>query len=250
MKRISITVLGGLLMCVFASPNVWAQATAQISGTATDATGALLPGVEITATQIETGISRTAVTNETGAYNFPNLPLGPFQVEAVLPGFQTFLRSGLVLQVNADLVIDAVMEVGQVSQTIEVTANAALVETRSTALGTIIENERILELPLNGRNVQDLIELAGGAVNQGAGRGVSLVGGQSDQISVGGGAGFGVDYSLDGANHNSFITGSTMLMPFPDAMQEFTVERSGVTADRGSSTAVAAVTKSGTNEFH
>ena len=122
MKRISITVLGGLLMCVFASPNVWAQATAQISGTATDATGALLPGVEITATQIETGISRTAVTNETGAYNFPNLPLGPFQVEAVLPGFQTFLRSGLVLQVNADLVIDAVMEVGQVSQTIEVTA--------------------------------------------------------------------------------------------------------------------------------
>ena len=250
MKRIAITVLGGLLMCVFASPNVWAQATAQISGTATDATGALLPGVEITATQIETGISRTAVTNETGAYNFPNLPLGPFQVEAVLPGFQTFLRSGLVLQVNADLVIDAVMEVGQVSQTIEVTANAALVETRSTALGTIIENERILELPLNGRNVQDLIELAGGAVNQGAGRGVSLVGGQSDQISVGGGAGFGVDYSLDGANHNSFITGSTMLMPFPDAMQEFTVERSGVTADRGSSTAVAAVTKSGTNEFH
>ena len=250
MKRITITVLGGLLMCAFASPDTWAQATAQISGTATDTTGALLPGVEITATQVETGITRTAITNETGAYNLPNLPLGPTQVEAVLPGFQTFLRSGLVLQVNANIVIDAVMEVGQVTQTIEVTANAALVETRSTALGTIIENERILELPLNGRNVQDLIELAGGAINQSAGRGAGLVGGQSDVISVAGGAGFGVDYSLDGANHNSFITGSTMLMPFPDAMQEFTVERSGVTADRATSTAVAAVTKSGTNQFH
>src|SRR5438093_3154822 len=88
-----------MLVVVFACAMVWAQATAQISGTVKDQSGAVLPGVEITATQTDTGVSRTTVTNETGSYVLPSLPLGAYRIEAGLPGFRTFLQTGIVLQV-------------------------------------------------------------------------------------------------------------------------------------------------------
>src|SRR5439155_10800549 len=115
-----------------------------ISGTVKDSSGAVLPGVEITATQTDTGISRMAVTNETGSYVLPNLPLGPYRFEATLPGFRTFVQNGIVLQVNTSPLINPVLEVGQVSEQIEVQANAALVETRSAGVGQVVENARIL----------------------------------------------------------------------------------------------------------
>jgi hypothetical protein len=233
-----------MLLCA----SLWAQGTAQIGGTAKDQSGAVLPGVEITVTQTETGIARSAVTNETGSYVLPNLAIGPYRLEAALPGFRTFVQTGIVLQVNSSPSINVVLDVGQVAETIEVQANAALVETRSSTVGAVIENERILELPLNGRNVTDLITLTGAAVVQrdsGA-----KTGGGSPEIAFAGGAGWGVDYTLDGANSASFKTGSTLVMPFPDAMQEFKVETSGVSAQSRNTTAVAAVTKSGTNEVH
>ena len=250
MKRIAFSACIGSLPFVLCCAALWAQAVAQISGTARDQSGAVLPGVEITATQTDTGITRNTITNETGSYVLPNLAIGPYRLEAGLPGFRTYVQTGLVLQVNSSSVINVALEVGQVAETVEVQANAALVETRSSTLGSVIENERILELPLNGRNVTDLITLAGAAVKQAD----SDTGGKwasgSPYLAVAGGAGYGVDYTLDGATHNSFMTGTSILMPFPDAMQEFKVETSGVGAERANSTAVAAVTKSGTNEFH
>ena len=111
---------------------VWAQATAQISGVAKDQSGAVLPGVEITATQADTGAARSAVTNETGAYVFPNLPIGPYKLEASLPGFRTFVQTGIVLQVNSSPTINVTLEVGQVTEQVQVEANAALVETRNS----------------------------------------------------------------------------------------------------------------------
>src|SRR6266480_4335221 len=86
-----------------------AQSTAQITGTVKDQSGAVLPGVEITATQTDTGIARTAVTNETGSYVLPNLALGPYRVDAALPGFRTFVQTGIVLQVNGNPVINPVL---------------------------------------------------------------------------------------------------------------------------------------------
>ena len=106
------------------------------------------------------------VTNEAGAYVLPNLLLGPYKLEAALPGFRTFVQTGIVLQVNDSAVINVVLQVGQVSEQVEVQANAALVDTRSQAVSTVIESTRILELPLNGRNPQELMLLAGGAVQQ------------------------------------------------------------------------------------
>src|SRR5262245_63494384 len=93
-----------------------AQATAQISGTVRDQSGAVLPGVEVTATQTETGIARTTLSNETGSYVLPNLLVGPYRLEATLPGFRTFVQTGIVLQVNANVVVNPNLEVGQVSE--------------------------------------------------------------------------------------------------------------------------------------
>src|SRR5512144_2468788 len=114
------SVLNGLVtgvLVVMACGSVWAQATAQMSGAVTDASGAVLPGVEVTATQTSTGISRMTVTNETGYYVLPNLPLGPYRLEVALPGFRTFVRTGIVLQVGSDSTINVVLEVGQVAET-------------------------------------------------------------------------------------------------------------------------------------
>ncbi len=249
MKRIAFSVLSCSLMVAVGCALAWAQATAQVSGTAKDQSGAVLPGVEVTVTQTETSIARNAVTNETGSYVLPNLALGPYRLEAALPGFRTYVQTGIVLQVNSSPVVNVVLEVGQVSEQVEVQANAALVETRSSSVGAVIENERILELPLNGRNVTDLIAVAGGAVRQ-AGASAQLAAGESPMVAIAGGAGFGVDYTLDGANHMNYMSGTTMAMPFPDAVQEFKVEASGASAQSRNSAAVAAVTKSGTNQLH
>jgi hypothetical protein len=129
----------------------WLQGTAQISGTIADSTGARLPGVEVKVTQIATGLTRTVISNESGAYVLASLPTGPYRLEVGLPGFRTFAQTGIVLEVNANPVIDVTLEVGQVTETIEVQANAALVETRSVGVGQLTEGRQILELPLNGR---------------------------------------------------------------------------------------------------
>src|SRR5262252_3374953 len=97
---------------------LWAQTTAQISGTVKDASGAVLPGVEVTATQTATGLMRTVVSNETGSYVLPNLPVGPYKVEAALAGFRTFSQTGIVLTVDANPVLNVTLQVGQVSETV------------------------------------------------------------------------------------------------------------------------------------
>jgi hypothetical protein len=249
MKRIGMRLVGVVLFALLCFEGAFAQATAQIGGTVRDQSGAVLPGVEITATQNETGISRSTISNETGSYVLPNLTVGPYRLEVSLPGFRTFVQTGIVLQVNGSPVINPVLEVGQVSEQVEVQANASLVETRNSSVGQVMENQRILELPLNGRQVTDLITLGGAAVQSRTARVTN--GSDSVAISVAGGLGFSIEYTLDGANHANFVSGYNMNMPFPDALQEFKIENSGVTATHGGGgAAVGAVTKSGTNTFH
>src|SRR5205809_1667912 len=137
----------GIVIFILSCASLLAQATAQISGTVRDQTGAVLPGVEVTATQTETGVPRTSVTNETGSYVMANLPLGPYRLEAALPGFRSFVQTGIVLQVNSSPVINVTLQVGQITEQVEVQANASLVETRSVGVGRVMETERIVELP-------------------------------------------------------------------------------------------------------
>ncbi|PYS36389.1 MAG: hypothetical protein DMG14_24660, partial [Acidobacteria bacterium] len=138
MKSTVLCLLNVVLIITLVCTAAWGQATAQISGNVKDQSGAVLPGAEITATQTETGIARTTLSNESGFFNLPNLPLGPYRVEVSLPGFRTYVQTGVVLQVNSNPVLNAVLEVGQVAETVEVQANAAMVETRSVGIAQIM----------------------------------------------------------------------------------------------------------------
>jgi hypothetical protein len=250
MKPIAISV-AVLCLIVCCSTSIFAQGTGQVSGTAKDQSGAVLPGVEITVTQTDTGIVRSTVSNETGSYVLPNLPVGPYRLEAALPGFRTYVRTGIVLQVNGTPVINAVLEVGQVSEQVEVQANAAQVETRSVGVGQVVETQRILDLPLNGRQVTDLISLSGAAQQTAVGGGTQGMR-TGVRIAVAGGQDFGVQYTLDGATHLNLFDGTSLPLPFPDALQEFKFATSTQDPANGihSGAEVSAVTKSGTNAFH
>jgi len=133
MNRSLISLFFAILFVVSRGGPSWAQAvsTSQISGTVKDQTGAVLPGVEVTVTQMDTGAKRTVVSDETGSYILPNLPVGRYRLEVALPGFRTYIQTGIILQVGSNPTILVVLAVGQVSEQIEVAADAALVETRS-----------------------------------------------------------------------------------------------------------------------
>ena len=227
-----------------------AQGTAQLNGRVTDESGAVLPGVTVTATQTETGFTRTVVTDETGAWAMPNLPIGPYRLEVSLQGFRTYVQTGIVLQVNANPVISAALALGNLEETVTVEAAAPLVDVRSAGISDVVEQERIVELPLQGRQVTDLIVLAGSAVNEGTLSALSNSG--SVAISVAGGLRNGVEYTLDGAMHNNTYDNVNLPFPFPDALQEFRVATGGLSAENGmhSAAAVNAVVKSGTNSLH
>ena len=150
-------------ICVFFCFAVcaWAQATSQIQGVVQDATGAAVPGAEVKATQTETGATRAVNSGAEGGYVLSNLPTGPYRLEVSKAGFSTYVQTGIVLQVASNPTVDIALKVGAVTEQVQVEANASLVETQSTGIGAVIENQRILELPLNGRNPTDLIQLAG-----------------------------------------------------------------------------------------
>ena len=254
MSQVLRQVASGLAIALLTATTVWAQAgaTAQISGTVRDSSGAVLPGVDVTATQTDTNFVRSTVTDAGGTYVLPNLPTGPYRLQATLSGFRTFQRTGIVLQVNANPEIIIEMAIGELAETVSVEAATPLVETRSPAVGQVIENERIEELPLNGRNPTELIALAGAAVPQPAlnASSRSMQGGTA--VAVAGGSAVGVAYLLDGATHNNPYDNLNLPFPFPDALQEFRLETSTTNANNGmhSGASVNVVTKSGTNLFH
>jgi hypothetical protein len=232
------------------STTSFAQATAQLGGRITDESGGVLPGVTVTVMQTDTGLMRSVVTDEKGTYVIPNLPTGPYRLEASLQGFRTYAQTGIVLQVGATPTINVVLAVGNLAETVSVEGAAPLVDVKSAGISDVVENERIVELPLQGRNVTDLIVLAGAAVQTGTADSRSMQGGVS--IAVAGGLSFGVAYLLDGAMHNNPQNNANLPLPFPDALQEFSVATSGLSAQNGmhSAASVNAVTKSGTNNYH
>jgi hypothetical protein len=251
LRKTAARTLAGLLVLVAFPCAVWAQATAQISGTVRDQDGGVLPGVAVTVTSTDTGLTRTTITNETGTYALPNLPLGTHRLEASLQGFQTYVQTGILLQVNSSPVINPVLNVGTLAESVEVVASAAMVETRAVGVGQVMENERILSLPLNGRNVADLIVLSGQAVQAGSTTAGSRSFRSGDPLlAVGGGLRGGESYMLDGARYKNLFDGGALPYPFPDALQEFKVETSGLSAEHAGGASVSAVTRSGTNQLH
>jgi hypothetical protein len=228
-------------------------AIAQISGVVTDDSGGALPGVEVTVTQTSTGLVRFVVTGSGGEYVLPNLPIGPYKLEAKLQGFSTFEQTGIVLQVGASPVVNVSLKIGGLAETITVAAGATMVETRNTSVGTVVSQEQMVGLPLDGRQASQLVFLSGLAVAQPGG----LIGSQREYpsavaISVAGGTGNSTIYLVDGAFNNDPVNNIGQPMPFPDALEEFKVETGARPARYGIYTGatVNAVTKAGTNSLH
>jgi hypothetical protein len=245
-------LLAGAVSAFLLCASTWAQATSQITGTVRDPSGAAIPGAEVKATQTATGVVRTATSGADGGYVLPNLPLGPYLVEVTKEGFTKAVQTGIVLQVDSNPTVDVSLKVGAVSEQVIVEAAAAQVETRSTGVGQVVDNRRVSEMPLNGRQPIELVFLAGMASAPGAGAINTVRNYPTVVVSVAGGQGNGVGYQLDGAIYQDPYNNLALPLPFPDALQEFKVETSALPAQYGyhSTATVNAVTKSGSNEFH
>ncbi|PYR32763.1 MAG: hypothetical protein DMF92_00985 [Acidobacteria bacterium] len=250
-------LFGSLLLLLLTSAIASAQqgSTGQISGTVKDTSGGVMPGADVSATQIETGFKRTVVTDDAGAYTLTNLPVGPYKLDCTLQGFKSYSRTGIVLQVNSSPTINIELSLGAVEETVLVQAESPMIETRNMGVGQVMDNKRIQELPLNGRNPADLLQYLPAAVPQPQLNASSRsFGGAQGGLAyaIAGGQSYGVAYLLDGATHNNPYDNLNLPLPFPDALQEFRVETSALTAQNGmhSGAAVNAVTKSGTNQLH
>ena len=252
-------------ICLLICGTAWAQVSqvSQINGYVQDQSAAVLPGVEVKVTQTETGLERSAVSDETGHYTLTNLPVGPYRLEASLPGFKVYVQTGIVLQVNSNPTIPVVLSVGSVDQTVQVEANAAMVETVNNAVGQVVDAQRVVELPLNGRQITDLAALSGATLNlatiqtsSGTTQAASFVPNRSyptdAAISIAGAGAAKTNYILDGTTNLDLVTGAGLPFPFPDALQEFKLETSSLPASAGQlpGGVMNVVTKSGTNNFH
>lgn len=245
--------LGAILLAVITGTAAWAQSvsSAQVSGVVRDSSGGALPGADVTITKIDTGAVRSTVTSADGAFVVPNLPVGPYQLRVTLQGFSTYVQDGIILQVSSNPQINVTLAVGTVSEQVTVTANTTMVETHSTGIGQVVDNQRVVELPLNGRQATELIFLAGLATSAPGGDLNTNKNYPTVTISVAGGQANGMTYIMDGATHNDPFNNLNLPTPFPDALQEFKVETSALPARYGhhAASAVNLVTKSGTNQY-
>lgn len=245
-----LSVLGPILL--FLSGLAFAQVdTATITGTVTDPSGASIIGAEITASNTATGLDYQASSNEAGVYVLTALPIGAYSVEASSPGFQTVRRPNVVLNAGTRARLDIELTVGQVTEVIEVTAEVPLLESETSSLGQVIENKTITQMPLNGRNYQQLAVLTAGVLPS---RRQNFV---EDAFSANG-AGFDQNvFVLDGADNNNYFSGVVVasnqaVKPSIDAIAEFKLQTHNYGAEfgRGGGAVMQITTRSGTNQFH
>ena len=246
MKQKSIFAL--LLFLLFASLAVAQTSTSRISGTVTDATGAVVPGATVTAKNEATGVAYTQQTTDAGLYAFPSLPVGNYTITVEKQGFKTFTRTNNVLEVDTPLTVDVVLTPGDVSEVVTVQAGVEQLQTSNAAIGNVVEQRAIEQLPLNGRNPLTLITLEPGVVQRSAGAG-------SNTISVNGSRDRAFNITIDGieANEASVPTATNNIFRLnPDSIREYKVTTNNATAEEGrnSGASISIATRSGGNDLH
>jgi hypothetical protein len=236
--------------------DLWAQTEADVTGRITDPSGGAIPGAKITVTNPATNARRIVNSDAAGVYDVPALIPGIYTVSVEVAGFKTEVRTGIELQVQQSARLDFQMQVGQVTQRIEVAGNAIQVNTENAELGSVVENQRIVDLPLNGRDFLQLTALDANVsfgVGNENGAGASRVGGQriTEMISVAGGRTEFNYYTLDGISNTDVSFNTYTFLPSIDAIQEFKIQTGIFPAEFGRGTAEINVsTKPGTNNIH
>lgn len=248
-----VTFIGFLCVTaiLFFGMNAWAQTTGTIAGTVTDTSGRAVPGARVKATLQERSTTRTTVTNRQGGYVMPVLGVGHYTVTVKAQGFKTFTQGGITLTAGEDARVDAHLEVGNVTQTVNVTAQPPLIDTRTSQYGALISPASVEDLPLNGRNVVDLIELLPGVSNVDAPE--SFTGDRSGPTySSNGTRANGNLYLFDGMPYNALFRNTGLNYPPPDAVQEIHVITGSYSAEygRNGGSVFSVVTKSGTDHLH
>src|SRR3989442_8012596 len=250
-----------LLMCLcllLGGHLVYAQVTTgTISGVVQDATGAVIPGVTVTAKNLGTGTARTITTDEGGRYTAPNLTLGDYEVQAELPGFQTEIRRGITLTGGRRAVVNFALKVGQLADKVTITEEAPLVESTISAMSSLVDARTIRDLPLNGRSWDNLALLQPGVVTVGAGQASAAFDfGTGTRFNVNGSRAYANSFMLDGTDINDHANGtpggSAGTNLGVDGVQEFKINTSVSPAEYGRSSGgvISAVTRSGTNSLH
>ncbi|HVH70131.1 MAG TPA: carboxypeptidase-like regulatory domain-containing protein, partial [Candidatus Dormibacteraeota bacterium] len=251
MQRTLYLLLVLLLACLPAC----AQTVGEITGEIKDSSDAVIPGAVVTATNQATNAVRTAISNDAGVYGFPALQPGVYNLRVEKQGFRAVTQSEVSLQVQQTLRIDFTLQLGQVTQTIEVAAPTPLLATENATVGTVIENKRIVELPLNGRNYLQLVALSPNVSAEFAGPGQSGArqGGSRSvqQLSISGQRREFNYFTLDGIDNTDVNFNTYIFLPSIDALQEFKVQTGIYPAEFGrESGQVNVSTKSGTNSLH
>ncbi|MFN8812322.1 MAG: carboxypeptidase regulatory-like domain-containing protein [Acidobacteriota bacterium] len=247
------TLLTLSLLTVWVSALAAQTATAILSGTVTDPSGSAVVAAKVLIRSVATGIDRNTATNVEGRYYVPALPPGNYDIRIEQSGFKAALQRGITLQVQQTAVVNVQLELGDVSQQVQVDAAPPLVATENPTLGTVVNNKLIVDLPLNGRNFLQLATLSAG-VSDGKGYGAQQPGvrGASTSISVNGLRPEFNNYLLDGVTNVDGNWNIIAISPSVDTLQEFKVQTNSYSAEFGRSVGgqVNAVTKSGTNQVH
>ncbi len=256
MRRLQSLYLLGILAVLISIPqSLFAQTSfGSVVGTVTDASGASLPGTEVILTNLGTNEKRTGTTNTDGLYQFVNISPGQYSVEVSKSGFKRVVQSPVSVETESTARADIALQLGNVSQTIEVTAAAPLLQPESSSLGQVIDQRKTNELPLNGRNPLNLVALVPSVVPQGGSQGSPN--GQNPfawgNYQIGGGMANQSMVWLDGSPVNGAYINITALIPTQDSLQEFKVNTNNLSPDYGrfAGGVVSFTTKSGTNELH
>src|SRR5882762_6984431 len=259
-------LFGLILLCTFVcSASVHAQGMGKIVGTVQDPSGATIANASVTVTEVGKGFTRTATTDSSGFYVLNSLPPAQYDLSVESSGFHTFDQKGVTLLADQTLTLNVSMQVGAVTATVAIVSNTDQVDTTTATLKQVIEQKRIEELPLNGRNAAELSLLVAGTVSYptnpasptgtfagGALQGATKTFPGAVAIVTNGSRQNQVSYQLDGGNNVDEYTNVNQPFPMPDALQEFSVQTSNYSAQYGQNAGgvVNVITKSGTNNFH
>jgi len=241
------------LIAALPIPNASAQlTTATILGTVSDSTGAVIPGAEVTATNVDTHFTRMVPTGTDGAYRLEFLPIGRYELKVSAQGFKAYSQTNITLNLNDQLTNDIALSLGNASETITVTDEPSLIQSSAASLGRVIDNTEVDNLPLVNRDVYQLLSLTAGVQSNTTG---NILGYPQQVVYINGGTDNfvgSVSYYLDGGLNMTSLRNTGNILPNPDALQEFNVQTNNYNALYGRMSAglVNVVTKSGTNKFH
>jgi hypothetical protein len=253
MKISARCILAATLAMVLSSfASLAQQITGSITGTVVDPTGAAVSGAALKLTNMGTGAVQSATTTSSGDFRFLLLPPGNYALDATITGFKSFRRDGIIVEVDRSVAVPVSLQLGQVSDTVEVTGGATLLDPNTSSLGTVMDEKKVVDLPLNGRNPMGLANLIPTVKGIGYFGGQVLSSWRLAAVGIGGGQPLSNGYLVDGIANDKIVDSGPMTFLTVDSTEEFKVQTNGMSAEFGrtSGGVISMISKSGTNQLH